>query len=148
MAGAVQLAAEHEAGLLQQQVGVAAPVCSLQAGLCLFQEELEAKGSVRGLGLQDQPSCPPLPPSPPRGACLGIGGAFQLEEQFGDLAESSGRAQIVPKCAAQGSHQQVAFHGLQRLEAGKTHSTTRDSALVLLTLCLHSPSSVTLSISL
>lgn len=46
MAGAVQLAAEHEAGLLQQQVGVAAPICSLQAGLCLFQEELEAKGSV------------------------------------------------------------------------------------------------------
>lgn len=46
VAGAVQLAAEHEAGLLQQQVGVAAPVCSLQAGLCLFQEELEAKGSV------------------------------------------------------------------------------------------------------
>lgn len=46
VAGAVQLAAEHEAGLLQQQVGVAVPVSSLQAGLCLFQEELEAKGSV------------------------------------------------------------------------------------------------------
>lgn len=47
VAGAAQLAAEHQAGLLQQQVGITAAVGFLQAGLCLLQEELEANKPVR-----------------------------------------------------------------------------------------------------
>ena len=41
MVDAAQLAAEQEAGLLQQQVGIVAAVAFLQAGLRLLQENLE-----------------------------------------------------------------------------------------------------------
>lgn len=41
MADTTQLAAEQEAGLLQQQVGIIAAVSILQAGLHLLQEKLE-----------------------------------------------------------------------------------------------------------
>lgn len=62
-----------------------------------------ASGMVRA-----RPVAPSLP-------YLGVTGTFQLEEQLGDLAEGTGRAQAVPKRAAQGSDQQVALHGLQGL---------------------------------
>lgn len=112
MVDAAQLAAEQEAGLLQQQVGIGAAVSFPQAGLRLLQEKLETqragmRAAAPGTG-RAGPAVPSLPASP----YLGVTGTLQLEEQLGDLAQGTGRAQAVPERAAQGSDQEVALHGL------------------------------------
>lgn len=110
-----ELAAEQEAGLLQQQVGIVAAAGVPQAGLCLLQEKLEI-ASVRRWAECPHPREAPRPPFQPY---LGIAGALELAEQLGDLAQGAGHAQAVPKGAAQGVDQQVALHGFQGLQAGK-----------------------------
>lgn len=110
--------------MLQHHVGIVAAVGFPQAGLCLLQEKLE--NTTAACGLQPQArlgsSHGPFPPCQPY---LGIAGAFQLEEQLGDLTQGTGCAQAVSKCAAQGSDQEVALQGLQRLWAENTPNYTQ-----------------------
>lgn len=100
-----------------------------------------------GWGCGEQPSCPPSPLLP-CGPCLGVAVALELEEQFGDLAEGTGHAQPVPKRAAQGSDQQVALYGLQRLGGRKTHGCVEGQCWGETAAPLGSPSNATLAISL
>lgn len=117
MGAAAELAAEQEAGLLQQQIGIVAAGGVPQAGLRLLQEKLET-ASVRRWAERPHPREAPCPPFQPY---LGIAGTLELAEQLGDLAQGTGHAQAVPKGAAQGVDQQVALHGFQGLQAGKRH---------------------------